>query len=318
MAIIIVEGCDFTGKSTLVDQLAKSLKAVVYRECNIPSPGVEAAKEWLDTVRVLGRSRTVICDRSPLISEPIYGPTIRGFSSIFFPESVRLMGELPDSTITIWCDPGKEEVLKCNNEQMVGVHENLERIYDSYQATYRHYLGNSLQLFKQLHLSYNWRKDDLTPLIRRINRAFAESDNELMMVEHMHAHFGINHSVWGDSRPKAVQSLSPEVAEFRLKFLREELRELEESLQSGDLVGSFDALLDIAVVLKGTAALMNISPRTWAQGFKEVQRANMSKERVSSAGESKRGSSLDLRKPEGWVSPEGELAELLAEQGLGL
>ena len=42
----------------------------------------------------------------------------------------------------------------------------------------------------------------------------------------------------------------------------------------------------------------------WPQLWDEVQRANMAKERAKHAGESKRGSALDVVKPEGWVPPD--------------
>jgi len=38
--------------------------------------------------------------------------------------------------------------------------------------------------------------------------------------------------------------------------------------------------------------------------WNEVQRANMSKVRASSESQSKRGSSLDVIKPEGWRGPD--------------
>ena len=43
----------------------------------------------------------------------------------------------------------------------------------------------------------------------------------------------------------------PAAQEFRVKFLQEELDELKEALASGDKVGAFDALLDLAYVAAG-------------------------------------------------------------------
>lgn len=100
--------------------------------------------------------------------------------------------------------------------------------------------------------------------------------------------------------------------EFRLKFLKEELTELEEALAEGNRVKAFDALLDLAYVAYGTALFMGVSPGQWSAGMHAVHSANMAKVRVANANESKRGSAFDVRKPEGWTGPESRLEEVLS------
>ena len=99
---------------------------------------------------------------------------------------------------------------------------------------------------------------------------------------------------------------------FRVGFLCEELEELKEALAAGDKVGVFDALLDLAYVVYGTALFAGISPTQWAAGMHAVHTANMAKVRVESATDSKRGSAFDCKKPEGWVGPEARLKEILS------
>jgi predicted HAD superfamily Cof-like phosphohydrolase len=99
--------------------------------------------------------------------------------------------------------------------------------------------------------------------------------------------------------------------EYRLKFLHEELQELEEALEEGDQVKAFDALLDLCYVAYGTALFMGIDPAQWHAGMLAVHNANMSKRRATSEEQSKRGSTLDVVKPSGWVSPEGRLKEII-------
>lgn len=95
--------------------------------------------------------------------------------------------------------------------------------------------------------------------------------------------------------------LDPQAFEFRLKFLQEELDEFKDSHEAGDMHGAADALVDLAYVLHGTALMMGLPwPRLW----EEVQRANMAKERATHAGQSKRGSALDVIKPPGWKDPD--------------
>ena len=104
---------------------------------------------------------------------------------------------------------------------------------------------------------------------------------------------------------------SPELIEFRTKFLEEELEEFRQGVEAGDHEQMFDALLDLTYVAMGTAHVMGYP---WQAGWDEVQRANMAKERASSDGSnSKRLSSYDVIKPEGWVPP--QIAEILAMYG---
>lgn len=88
---------------------------------------------------------------------------------------------------------------------------------------------------------------------------------------------------------------------FRKNFLQEELDEFMEAYSEGDLHKAADALVDLVYVAHGTAAMMGLP---WASLWNEVQRANMSKVRATSAEQSKRGSALDVIKPEGWTGPD--------------
>lgn len=98
-----------------------------------------------------------------------------------------------------------------------------------------------------------------------------------------------------------------DVVEYRANFLQEEKDEYVKACKEGDLAGAIDALIDLVYVAKGTALMHGISPELWQALWDDVQRANMSKERATSAGDSrsKRGHSLDVVKPEGWVGPNG-------------
>lgn len=95
--------------------------------------------------------------------------------------------------------------------------------------------------------------------------------------------------------------LSQEKFDFRFGFLDEELTEFLMSYRENDLVGMADALVDLVYVAMGTAAMMGLP---WQDLWDEVQRANMSKVRAQHAGQSKRGSALDVIKPEGWTGPD--------------
>lgn len=108
-----------------------------------------------------------------------------------------------------------------------------------------------------------------------------------------------------------VLSSDVHAVEYRRKFLQEELDEFSDAMFTGNRVEAFDALLDLVYVAYGTALFLGIRPLQWYSGFSEVHACNMAKERVEKATDSKRGSTFDCRKPEGWVGPEAKLADIL-------
>ncbi len=65
-------------------------------------------------------------------------------------------------------------------------------------------------------------------------------------------------------------------AKLRVDLIAEELREFEEAIQSGDIVGVADALCDIQYVLSGAVLEFGLANK-FQELFNEVQRSNMSK-----------------------------------------
>jgi predicted HAD superfamily Cof-like phosphohydrolase len=125
-------------------------------------------------------------------------------------------------------------------------------------------------------------------------------------------------------RGREPRELTPAEVDFRFKFLAEELLEIAEALgitceikwapKPGavqDVAKAFDGLLDLVYVALGTA---HMGGWPWAEGFAEVQRANMSKERAAKDGSnSTRGSALDVVKPANFRPP--NIIEVLMAAG---
>jgi len=98
--------------------------------------------------------------------------------------------------------------------------------------------------------------------------------------------------------------LSQEFCMERFRFMSEEIEEFVDAGIKGDMVGVADALADVIYVALGTAYQMGLP---FQAIWDHVHRANMRKVR----GATKRGSSIDARKPEGWVSPEAGIAAII-------
>lgn len=127
-------------------------------------------------------------------------------------------------------------------------------------------------------------------------------------VRKFHLKFGLPTA--DDGEPPQI--LEFDIADFRKKFLREELDEFETALDAGDLAGMADALVDLVYVALGTAHFMRLP---FDELWHDVQRANMAKVRARNAFDSKRGTILDVVKPEGWTGPRTEeILERAVEQ----
>lgn len=66
------------------------------------------------------------------------------------------------------------------------------------------------------------------------------------------------HTAFGIAMPSSPTLLSPSAASARLSFINEEVGELYEAIEAGDLVAIADALGDICVFAEGTASLYGI------------------------------------------------------------
>ena len=113
-----------------------------------------------------------------------------------------------------------------------------------------------------------------------------------------HKKFGL-HEVSFRADPGPVE-IAPDLMEFRIKFMQEELREFIEASEVMDHAGMADALIDLVYVAMGTAHLFGYP---WQALWREVQRANMAKMRAPDAESSKRHHSFDVIKPAGWTPP---------------
>tara|TARA_Y100000310_G_scaffold270200_1_gene283859 strand:+ start:604 stop:1065 length:462 start_codon:yes stop_codon:yes gene_type:complete len=108
------------------------------------------------------------------------------------------------------------------------------------------------------------------------------------------------HLKFGMPFPNKPKVLGEEMLEFRAKFLMEEVLEFVMASMMGDIGKATDALVDLVVVAKGTAAKMGVP---WESCWDAVNIANMAKIRVDK-GEGR--NDFDLAKPPGWEHPDIE------------
>lgn len=130
------------------------------------------------------------------------------------------------------------------------------------------------------------------------------------------------HEKFGLRPPVSGHRLPDDVVKFRIKFMLEEVLEYADAMGysvsvdpgperkvsielfdlEADLENAFDALIDSAYVVLGTAYLQEFP---FDAGWDRVHSANMLKERAASASDprSKRAHQADVVKPKGWKPP---------------
>lgn len=150
--------------------------------------------------------------------------------------------------------------------------------------------------------------EEVHNLINALQESLTTVCDPVTDIEQFHTKFGLAYS----GKP---QALTGELAAFRIKFLKEEIEEYEkESLEAQLLLSQplhgagipqklelmLDALVDEVYVAIGTAYLQGFNFR---EAWRRVHAANMLKVRAERAEQSKRGTTFDVIKPEGWKAP---------------
>jgi GTPase SAR1 family protein len=145
--VIVVEGMDGSGKSSLVARLTHDLQVPLHPRASDSVGGpVKNLWQWAwDDVIHWEDSELSIYDRHPLVSEYIYGPVTRGSMDPVFVgvESQSLYRIFQENCLIIFCDPGVETVSRnvIKNPQMQGVLNNIPNLYWSYRTYFHMYPG---------------------------------------------------------------------------------------------------------------------------------------------------------------------------------
>jgi len=100
--------------------------------------------------------------------------------------------------------------------------------------------------------------------------------------------------------------LTPENHQIFHRVLRKNIDDYILAFISNHEVGVKNALVSLYQNCLYGAYRMGFTLIQWNELWTDVQRANMAKERVLNAADSKRGSTWDVRKPAGWIPPRTE------------
>lgn len=152
--LVTLEGPDGAGKSTLVRDLRRDLgrRFTVIQSSRPPSSAEEVHREVHWRLQV-PENMPVIADRDPRISEPIYGPILRGHSFLDLPST-----PLRGFGLIVYCRPSLAAIQTFSRReaQLEGVHERLARIVLAYDEL----------LANNCHVRYDWQVPDSYERVR--------------------------------------------------------------------------------------------------------------------------------------------------------
>lgn len=131
--MIILEGPDNSGKSTLAAKLHRDLGIRVIHS-------IKPSENWTSKMvyehclkQIAPQTEVAILDRVTAISEAIYGPICRGESALGNYQTEALLDLWQRPYTVVYCRPDDETILdNQGREQMPGVLENHKRIIEAY------------------------------------------------------------------------------------------------------------------------------------------------------------------------------------------
>lgn len=164
MPIIVVEGVDGSGKTTLLDKLRLSngprrYYNLIRHSCRPLKPNdVYDFLTWIEERAMAGTPHRIV-DRHPLISEPIYGPILRGEDLTNFTKSYRLARLKMSVDKVIYCCPPLETIKKnlSVQPQLEGVARRIEELVAAYDDAMRELTANKVTV-----IYYDYTAEDAT------------------------------------------------------------------------------------------------------------------------------------------------------------
>jgi len=174
MPLIIVEGVDGSGKTTLIQNFRQVASRLCWLFARSGPP--QGPNDLDETIRYLSLHRRyqtpLITDRHPLISEPIYGPICRDKSLIESlgwsrEEALNQIAHTADRVI--YCRPELEVAIKASRvqRQMEGVEQQFWALYQAYDKAMQDLLQRGVNVIR-----YDWHDENLRGSLSDLNRLF--------------------------------------------------------------------------------------------------------------------------------------------------
>lgn len=160
--MIIVEGCDGTGKSTFIKKLSEKLELdIAPRVVSKDTTHMVDLKKWTEYNLKYGFDPYTIYDRHRLISDPIYRMVLNKpvdfelYNYEWLTRAYRRFKQI--SPIMVWCTP-PYDVVKANladDPDNAAIANKVEWLYHNYSAVAAQYLTD----YEFFGLNYDYTRD---------------------------------------------------------------------------------------------------------------------------------------------------------------
>lgn len=163
MSIIVVEGCDGSGKTTLIERAREGQREryfLTVRASRYP-PNVKTALQYLQWIKHQ-RDLDLILDRIHFVSDRVYGPILRN-ENLF--KDFPIEFGLQDVSAIVYARP-PIETIRANLEktqQMKGVAEHIDEVIEKYDV-----LMKMLEAKGRKVIQYDYTNDDPTSFWRHV------------------------------------------------------------------------------------------------------------------------------------------------------
>lgn len=163
MSIVVVEGPDGAGKTTLIKNLRAQSKRyfVSLQNSGIPQNvlNVQCVCDWLARMAI-GRV-PLVCDRLSLISEPIYGEIVRNENILEGTYTIQDVETflLDNVDRVIYCRPPTSAIIKGleSEQQLEGVVERIQKLTERYDWVMQMISHGGVRV-----ITYDWTGIELT------------------------------------------------------------------------------------------------------------------------------------------------------------
>lgn len=159
--MVIVEGPDGAGKTTLIQHLCQKFELPLHKRFSDSKQGPlgDMFAKGMEDILTWPTQALSVYDRHPFISQPIYNPIVRKVQDSRFwgPEGRALFHDLVNNSIVIFCDPGLEHIEKnlTDEGQMDGVTKHIRALHGAYAMT----LARWPRLEPMLAVKYDYNRE---------------------------------------------------------------------------------------------------------------------------------------------------------------
>ena len=147
--VIIIEGCDASGKSTLASQIMQKYPNYMYIHNAVTDDMQSLHENTIDVAMCASVDHTVIIDRLHL-SEKIYGTIFRNKTAYDTDEFDAIVTKLPN-VVKILCVVDKETSMSKHAERKdIEMYDNVSKVWDMYN-----------DVTDPSWIRYNWKTDNI-------------------------------------------------------------------------------------------------------------------------------------------------------------